>query len=981
MAAELRVLTPARVAGRIMRVATGANTPPGVGAAARGVRAVLILLALVAATAVSPAHAAPGDKGVVATEMADAAGAVVAAGVVDATDVTARRFAAARGVAGAGERGLVVMLRDRLEIDDELSRRAFSADELARYGAIAGVKLVAVERMRDGAQVLKLPAATSEEVLADVLSALRWQPEVLYAERYDFPAPGARAAVPALPDGPPVTSLMVKLRDPAMRALSDANQPLPVEQMAILSALAGVELGFVRAMSGGAFVVSLPEPLSPTEAAAIAARIAADPAVTWADPNAILELAAVVPDDELLPFQWHYWDSAGGIRAPEAWGITRGSGSIFVAVLDSGILFDHPDLQGAVTNGVDLVYDPSRDLDPSDVGGSHDWHGSHVAATIGANTDDGGGVAGINWTSPLVPVRIAGAGGISPADEIDGIRWAIGKSVPDVPANPYPARVLNLSLGGFGGCLPSEQAAIAEAIAADAVVVVAAGNSGVNAIGVSPANCLGVVTVGATTRTGAEACFSNWGPTLEISAPGGVGAMPCSTGTGKSSCPFDGSLQGGVLSAGNLGTQTPGQNWWTWISGTSMAAPHVAGVASLVLSRNPSLKSEQVREILRATARLFPTGAGNLSSCADGVLTGSMDCQTTFCGSGIVDAYAAVIAAGTPMPSPTPTPTRTPTPTPTRTPTPVPATPTPAATPAGLTLVSPNTVRCGVTNTLTGTGFSPGSVVKAFIAFPSGVQAVGPYVPTSIAPTSLTWTLPCSVGLGNGFIALQVINTDQGYSSSNIVPALLRAGTSSGYPSITGINGVTVTAAHGSFPLAHVQTVVAKGSTITINGTGFAVPAKVNLFSASGNAGPLDTLPGSTSTALLVQIPLAAPTGPGAVQVVNPSGAWPSSNAVSVPLGAAISITSITQVGSTITVNGSGFSTLSVINFFTPSANHCGMAAGAAVCPLALVSDQQFTVQRPSGAGAGRAFIEVLNPPFIPFSSTGTDPDGAFTLP
>ncbi len=297
-----------------------------------------------------------------------------------------------------------------------------------------------------------------------------------------------------------------------------------------------------------------------------------------------------------------------------------------------------------------------------------------------------------------------------------------------------------------------------------------------------------------------------------------------------------------------------------------------------------------------------------------------------------------------------------------------------------LELAPRTTLLCGSPSVLTGSGFTAGSVIKAFIATPTGVQAFGPYDPTSWTPTSLTWTLPCSVGLGNGFIALQVINTDQGYRSSNIVPALLRAGTGSGYPSITGINGVTVTAAHASFPLAHVQTVVAKGSTITINGTGFAVPAKVNLFSASGNSGPLDTLAGSTSTTLLVQIPLAAPTGPGALQVVNPNGVWPASNAVSVPLGAVLSITSISQAGSTLTVNGSGFSARSVINFFTPGANHCGMAAGTAVCPLTLVSDQQFTVQRPVGAGAGRAFIEVLNPPFIPFSSTGTDPDGAFTL-
>ncbi len=436
--------------------------------------------------------------------------------------------------------------------------------------------------------------------------------------------------------------------------------------------------------------------------------------------------------------------------------------------------------------------------------------------------------------------------------------------------------------------------------------------------------------------------------------------------------------------------------------GSSSGAAHAAGVAALI----------QARRLLDAAALLTP--AAVKSAVTGAALDLEDEGPDDIAGYGFLQVPASVTAglgSPTPTPAPTPTPsssptptssstpTPTPAPTPTPTPTPTPAptptptsgggggtptptpTPAPTPTPSGLWLASFSSLRCGSATTLTGGGFTAGSVIKAYIATPNGVQDFGPYTPTSRTTTSLTWTLPCSVGLGNGFIALQIINTDQNYISSNTVAALFLAAISSGYPSITAVNGVAVTAAHPSFPLAHVQTVVTKGSTITITGTGFAVPAKVNLFTSSGNAGPLDSLPGSSSTSLQVVVPLSVPTGPGALQVVNPSGIWPASNAVSVPLGAAISVTSITQSGSTITVNGTGFSSLSVINFFTVGGtNHCGMPAGTAICTLTLVNDTRFTVQKPAGAPAGPAFIEVLNPPFIPFSSTGTDPDGAFTL-
>ncbi len=332
-------------------------------------------------------------------------------------------------------------------------------------------------------------------------------------------------------------------------------------------------------------------------------------------------------------------------------------------------------------------------------------------------------------------------------------------------------------------------------------------------------------------------------------------------------------------------------------------------------------------------------------------------------------------------------------------PTPTPApTPLPSPTPSGLWLAPVSSLRCNSASTLTGGGFTAGSVVKAFIATPSGLQALDPYTPSARTVSSLTWTLPCSVGLGSGFVALQVINTDQGYLGSNTVGTLLLAAIDSGYPSITGVGGVTVAAADPSYAVAHVETVLARGSTVTINGSGFAVPAMVNLFTAAGNAGPLDTLPGSTSTDLLVQIPVDVPTGPGALQVVNPGGSWPVSNAVSVPLVAALSVTSIIDNGTGIAVNskpavlnggtlavsGTGFSTLSVINFFTVGGtNHCGLSVGGtALCPITLQSDTDFTVQRPASMDgySGPAFIQVLNPPFVPFSSTGEDPDSAFTL-
>ncbi|GIV85532.1 MAG: hypothetical protein KatS3mg052_2539 [Candidatus Roseilinea sp.] len=196
-----------------------------------------------------------------------------------------------------------------------------------------------------------------------------------------------------------------------------------------------------------------------------------------------------------------------------------------------------------------------------------------------------------------------------------GVRWAAGLSVPGVPANANPARAINLSLGGSGGCSSAWQNAINQAVSNGAVVVVAAGNSNAPAGNFTPASCANVITVAATNRNGSKAYYSNYGPAVEISAPGGE--TPSNTGDG-------------VLSTLNNGATAPGAHSYKFYQGTSMAAPHVAGIASLMLSVKPALTPAQVLALLQSTATPFPSGS---------------TCNTTNCGAGIVNAAAAVQAA------------------------------------------------------------------------------------------------------------------------------------------------------------------------------------------------------------------------------------------------------------------------------------------------------------------------------------------------
>jgi len=365
----------------------------------------------------------------------------------------------------------------------------------------------------------------------------------------------------------------------------------------------------------------------------------------------------------------------------------------------------------------------------------------------------------------------------------------------------------------------------------------------------------------------------------------------------------------------------------------------------------------------------------------------------------------------TPTLSPTPTPsgtaTWTPVPTATlgRTPTPIPTatgtanapTATPTATPVTphISSLGTKTILVGSSFTINGTGFTAGSVVNFFVATAKGPINEGPLKP--IAPhgsTTLTVPVPDTVLLGDGFATVVVVNTDAGYTTSNNFYALLQGYAPAGIPSLTSIDGIDLaaTSSDPNYATNNVQTVIVQGSSVTLGGTGFdaADGVAVNVFGASGNVGPVYVNPGTgglSSTSFNFTLPIGVPTGPGSLVVVNKGSDGKygkSSNAVSVPIGAHVHVTSVSQNVSTLTVNGSGFSALTVINFFNAQGggvlNLGGLNSGKPVIPLHLVNDAQFTFTVPAGALPGPAYVQALNPPFVPYSSSGNDPGGAFTL-
>ncbi len=386
-------------------------------------------------------------------------------------------------------------------------------------------------------------------------------------------------------------------------------------------------------------------------------------------------------------------DERSSINVEGAWtGLAGQSRRTVVAVLDSGVRFDHPDLRrfgdgGNLLPGYDFVTDPfldndgtpGRDSDPSDPGdwvseadvngpantvgctladvSASSWHGTQTAGLIGAITHNARGMAGI--TGPggnvlVLPVRVLGKCGGFDSDIIPAMRWAAGLSVAGVPSNPNPARVINLSLGGAGPCGAAYQDAIREINQAGVVVVAAAGNTSGGEVN-APANCPGVIGVAGLRHLGSKVGYSDLGPEIALSAPAGN----CVNLTGECLYP--------LLTTTNSGTTTPvaAEDAYTdgtnATAGTSFSAPLVAGTAALMLAAQPLFNPDEVRKLLRDSARAFPTTgeAPEVGLChaptfdENGFAIEQLECYctTSTCGAGMLDASAAVALARTTEPA------------------------------------------------------------------------------------------------------------------------------------------------------------------------------------------------------------------------------------------------------------------------------------------------------------------------------------------
>ncbi|WP_305080374.1 MULTISPECIES: S8 family peptidase [Microbulbifer] len=429
--------------------------------------------------------------------------------------------------------------------------------------------------------------------------------------------------------------IIIKYKDNAQIGAANVMSQTAIERA---SQVAGAKMSHMRRLATGAQLMRLENRRGGADMAAIISRLQQDPTVEYAEPDLLLQPMAT-PNDPSYNQQWHYFEATGGLNLPTAWDTTQGEG-VNVAVLDTGYR-PHADLVDNLLPGYDMISDATvgqdgngRDSDASDPGdwapagacysgspaSNSSWHGTHVAGTIAAATNNGTGVAGVAYKAKVVPVRVLGRCGGYTSDIADGMIWAAGGNVSGVPANANPAQVLNLSLGGSGSCGSTTQNAINTARSLGATVVVAAGNSNTNASNATPANCSGVVTVASVDRSGGRAWYSNYGSVVDVAAPGGDTSVSSN----------------GVLSTLNSGSQGPGSDNYAFYQGTSMATPHVAGAAALLYALDGSLTPTEVESILSDTARSFP------SSCSQ-------------CGSGIVDAAAAVAAVsggGGPDPDP-----------------------------------------------------------------------------------------------------------------------------------------------------------------------------------------------------------------------------------------------------------------------------------------------------------------------------------------
>jgi len=378
------------------------------------------------------------------------------------------------------------------------------------------------------------------------------------------------------------------------------------------------KLRHARTLGMGADVVVPDRKLDRVESEALLRSLAANPDVVYVEPNIRL-YPTLTPNDQFYNLQYGFQNGVGGSNANLAWDLGfLGAGKI-VAVIDTGYR-PHADLGTNIINGYDFITDPfigndgngrdSSALDPGDwttagqcfagsPASNSSWHGTHVAGTVAALTNNTAGVAGMAFNAKVLAVRALGRCGGTLAEIADAVTWSSGGTVSGVPGvGVNKASVINMSLGGQSVCSSNSamQVAINGALSRGTTVVVAAGNSNLNVSGFTPASCTGagLIVVGATDSAGARAGFSNYGAGVDVSAPG---------------------VQ--IASTLNSGISTPSTDNYVYYSGTSMASPHVAGLVALMHSKpSTDCTPSQCESLIKANTKPFgvapsvPIGTG-----------------------------------------------------------------------------------------------------------------------------------------------------------------------------------------------------------------------------------------------------------------------------------------------------------------------------------------------------------------------------------
>ena len=453
-----------------------------------------------------------------------------------------------------------------------------------------------------------------------------------------------------------------------------------------LSSRAKIGLRSMRDIGAGLQLVEVQDKEQSLEA--IATQLRADDEVEFVSLDR-RRFAHAVPNDSLYAGQWYLQAAqTAAIRADSAWDVTKGSNGIVIAVLDTGVRFEHPDLgraaqSGKLLPGYDFISSEGNggflvandgngwDADPSDPGdwitaadaakaqfkgctvADSSWHGTRTSGIIGALSNNGVGITGINWNAWLLPVRVLGKCGGFDSDIIAGMRWAAGLHVSGVPDNPYPAKILNMSLGNRDTThCQTYQPVVDELRSHGVLIVVSAGNEGGPVD--EPADCNGVLGVAGLRHVGTKVGYSNLGPQIGISAPAGN----CGTSNGGP-CLFslDTTTDKGLTAA----TGSTYTNQTNYNLGTSFSAPIASGVAGLMLAINGKLDPPLLIDRLRRGARTFPTSlldssGAPLPAChtpasATDIQNTECVCTTAVCGAGVLDAAGAVQEALRPITS------------------------------------------------------------------------------------------------------------------------------------------------------------------------------------------------------------------------------------------------------------------------------------------------------------------------------------------